>query len=192
MSRYVMGAAAASLILACGSIFGPETESRLGALLDLGEGLEIIVPDSASVRVAFDIEVRTQGNGCVSFGSTEVEVSGRRVDFRPFDLWPADDRTICTTELKVFEHRASVQFDEPGPVAVRIHGMIRSSDGTLRETVIELIRELAAYEKLLDQCHADSAKLRGWRLFAIVPPLADPAALFGRTLRWERFQFGTC
>ena len=38
--------------------------------------------------------------------------------------------------------------------------MIRAACPSDVETVIALIRELAEYEKLLDQCHADSARLR--------------------------------
>ncbi len=135
MRKLRLSAVALSFVFACGSPFDVPV-SRLGTLLDIGEGLEIDVPDSARVRQAFDIEVKTQGNGCVSFGGTEVEVEGRIVDFRPFDLSPADGNTVCTQILNVFEHRASVQFDQPGPVTVRIHGMVFSSGGALRDTVI--------------------------------------------------------
>ena len=141
MNKVLWGLLVVSLTIACSSPFDA-AESRLGTLLDVGEGLEIEVPDSAQVRQAFDIVARTTGNGCVSFGGTEVEVEGRVVDFRPFDLSPRDSNTVCTQVLKVFEHRASVQFDQPGPVDVRIHVMVRSADGALTETVIERVVEV--------------------------------------------------
>ncbi len=129
-------------VFACGSPFDAPV-SRLGTLLTSAEGLAIEVPDSAQVGQSFDIAVSTMGNGCVSFGGTEIKVEGRVVEFRPFDLDAAvDDDIACTEILKVFEHRASVQFDQPGPVTVRIHGMVRSTDGSLTETVIERIVEV--------------------------------------------------
>jgi len=134
--RNLLLSAAAGLTLGCGSPFDAPS-SRPGTILNIGEGLAIEVPDSARTRRSFDIITTTRGDGCVSFGGTEVQVTKRIVDFRPFDLHNGADG--CDSILNIFEHRASVQFDEPGHVAVRIHGRIWSitgSENELRDTVI--------------------------------------------------------
>ncbi|MEN8145555.1 MAG: hypothetical protein ABFS14_11455 [Gemmatimonadota bacterium] len=114
---------ALTFLAACGSPFDAPS-SRPGTIFyDHEEGLAIEVPDSARARHAFDISVTTSGDGCVSFGGTEVQVTQRTVDFRPFDLHNGED--LCFSIQNLFEHRASVQFNEPGHVAVRIHGQFR-------------------------------------------------------------------
>jgi len=127
------------LVLACSSPTGAPVR-RLGMIggTNFTMDMKIEVPDSVLRRRPFDISVRTMGNGCVSFGGTEVQVTGRTVDFRPFDLDVGLDlpkNSVCTAILLFFEHRASVQFDEAGRVTVRLHGLF-DSGSVQRDTVI--------------------------------------------------------
>ncbi|MEN8145561.1 MAG: hypothetical protein ABFS14_11485 [Gemmatimonadota bacterium] len=141
MTKLLLTALAASAAFACGSSpFDPPVR-RLGTLQTTEDGFAIEVPDTVQARQSFEISAKTTGNGCVSFGGTEVEVEGSVVEFRPFDLDVAfgRDDVFCTEILKVFDHAASVQIDQPGTVTVRIHGMAHTSDGNLGEIVIERI-----------------------------------------------------
>jgi len=106
------------LSVGCSAILGPGSERVVATLAGFNADdprVEMTVVGS-TVHVA----VSSYGNGCVSKGSTEVHISGRTADVRPYDV--RRRARACESILRTFHHEATIPFAGSGPVTVRVHG----------------------------------------------------------------------
>ena len=77
------------------------------------------VPSEATAGVPFEIELWTQGGGCVRTADTvEVSVDGSKAVVTPYDVYSFTG--ICLLDLGLFTHRADIVFDSPGQAEVDV------------------------------------------------------------------------
>ena len=75
------------------------------------------VPSEATAGVPFEIELWTQGGGCVRTADTvEVSVDGSTAVVTPYDVYSFTG--FCLGDLLLFTHRADIVFDSPGQARV--------------------------------------------------------------------------
>jgi hypothetical protein len=88
------------------------------------------VPNVVSRGVDLEVAVRTFGGGCISQGDTEVSISGRSAEVRPFDVFVTHlpPNYACTSELRYYLHRATLRFAERGLATVRVRGRAHPGD----------------------------------------------------------------
>jgi hypothetical protein len=88
------------------------------------------IPKVVSRGVDFEVAVRTFGGGCMGQGDTEVSISGRSAEVRPYDLFPTrlPPNTACTADLRYYLHRATLRFSEAGLAMVRVRGRAHPGD----------------------------------------------------------------
>jgi hypothetical protein len=110
----------------CTGPVAPVAERVPGVISFYGESELAEVPESAVAGEPFEVMVVTFGGGCITQDGTEVDVSGLEVDVRPYDLESGGE--VCTAELRLFEHRATVTVAVPGTAEVRFHGVRRPED----------------------------------------------------------------
>jgi hypothetical protein len=102
-------------------ITGPDRVRKLGVIATSG--------DNGSPRIRLEVEGRrvtvtatTYGNGCYTAGDTELAVRGLEAEITPYDYTePAG--SVCTQQLRIFEHRVTVAFESSGTARVRIRGI---------------------------------------------------------------------
>jgi 3,4-dihydroxy-2-butanone 4-phosphate synthase len=84
----------------------------------------VVVPAQVNAGASFQVNITTYGGGCERQGETEVSVSQQT---RIADVTPYDETNVaaevCTQELKMFSHTATVRFEQPGTAVVRVHGV---------------------------------------------------------------------
>jgi hypothetical protein len=113
---------AAVAFSAC-ALSGGSSERQL-AVIDFGGGSDtvvFVVPDTVLKSTPFEVTVRTYGGGCVKQGDTEVSLTANVAEVRPFDSFPVG-RQSCTLILRLFTHRATLQFNAAGSSTVRVRG----------------------------------------------------------------------
>ena len=116
----------AALLTACGVPTNPATSERPGVIEFYSDPVQIEVPESVAAGQPFDVSIRTYGGGCILQDRTEVERSGMVADVRPYDRHIS--APICTTELRHFNHTATVSFPERGTGRIRVQGMRAPGD----------------------------------------------------------------
>lgn len=125
MHPWIAGAVAV-LLVACESSTGPEFERqrRPGTIEHYDDPLVLVVPDTVSAGVAFDIIIRTYVGGCDEAGGTDVVRTEGRIEVSPFDFdrIPLDPHVGCPDRLGLIDHRATSSFDAPGVGVVVIRG----------------------------------------------------------------------
>ena len=93
------------------------------------------VPSEATAGVPFEIELWTQGGGCVRTADTvEVSVDGSTAVVTPYDVYSFTGS--CLDDLLLFTHRADVVFDRPGPA----HIIVRYSTSGDRNRDAEVLK----------------------------------------------------
>lgn len=97
----------------------------LGVVEHFGDPIQVQVPNEVKRGTAFDVEIVTYGGGCVRKGDTRVEVMGRRVLVTPYDIDISGWNSVCTTDIRLFAHKATLRFDTPGPVTIAFQGRRR-------------------------------------------------------------------
>ena len=100
------------------------TERQLAWIRFYRDPMHVAIPNVVTRGVDFEVAVRTFGGGCIGQGDTEVAVTGRTAEVRPFDLFVTQlpQNAACTMELRYYLHRATVRFNESGVAKVRIRG----------------------------------------------------------------------
>ena len=116
----------AALLTACGAPTNPSATERPGVIEFYSDPVQIEVPESVAAGEPFEVSVRTYGGGCILQDRTDVEGSGMVADVRPYDRHVS--APICTTELRLFNHTATVTFPERGTGRIRVHGMRAPAD----------------------------------------------------------------
>jgi hypothetical protein len=124
------------LVLACGFITGEEEEEEItrerliGTIEFYSDPVRIQLPGTVLRGVTFDVTVRTYGGGCIDKGDTEVEVNGLAAQVTPYDIevthMPAG--SVCTADLRFYEHIGEVRFDQSGTATVVVRGRKKPQD----------------------------------------------------------------
>ncbi|HEV3051724.1 MAG TPA: hypothetical protein VGX50_15570 [Longimicrobium sp.] len=113
--------AAAALLAACSTGTDPLGGEQLGFIQAPPDGAaKVTVPATAERGQPFEVKVITVGGGCVSEGPTRTLVQGMTAEVRPYDV--NSGREVCTADVRLFEHTATLRFDTPGTATVRIVG----------------------------------------------------------------------
>jgi hypothetical protein len=124
--RAVLLMAVASAGLSCRSVTGDETqqERQLAWIRYYGERELVEMPSEVARGADFEVTVRTFGGGCIGQGDTEVSVSGRSAEVRPYDLFVTSlpPNAACTDDLRYYQHRATLRFTQTGTAVVRVRG----------------------------------------------------------------------
>jgi hypothetical protein len=110
---------------ACPGIAGlTERWERQPAYLVDDQEARVVVPAQVTAGAHFQVNITTYGGGCERQGKTEVSVSQptRTADVTPYDETNVAAE-VCTQELKMFSHTATVRFEQPGTAVVRVHGV---------------------------------------------------------------------
>ncbi|MBB4639061.1 hypothetical protein [Longimicrobium terrae] len=122
MNRWMMLAVLS--FAGCASATGArEADPNAAILSHYGDPVEVIAPESATAGQPFTVAIRTYGGGCIRQGTTDVSVRGRTADLRPRDTRAEAAGAVCTADLRLFRHEASVRIDEPGRATLRVHGV---------------------------------------------------------------------
>jgi hypothetical protein len=100
--------------------------SQVGTISFYSEPVVTEVPDTVARGQSFSVGVRTDGNGCVSFGRTEVRVSGLEAVVTPYDTHDGGD--VCPDLLREIDHETTITFQQAGTGAVRFRGRREPED----------------------------------------------------------------
>lgn len=106
---------------------GPDTakEARVLGIIDYnGQSQDVItVPKSVKPGKSFDVEIKTQGSGCEREGDTSVVMMQAGASITLFDYTTATQPgVVCTMVMKTFTHTATLKFDQPGEMLLRVWG----------------------------------------------------------------------
>lgn len=127
--RALWAAAVAVAAAGCSTIIEPSPEERPGVIDFYQEPVVVEAPETVRAGAPFEVSVRTYGGGCLSKGETEVRKEGLSVDVRPHDIHSGAD--VCTQELKMFDHRATVTLHDAGVAEIRFHGQAVPGDSAV-------------------------------------------------------------
>ena len=75
------------------------------------------IPQTATVWVPLEITFWTWGGGCMDRAYTEVVIAGRSAEVTPYDLLTSGP-IVCTLQIDLYEHKASVMFAESGAAEI--------------------------------------------------------------------------
>lgn len=123
--------APACLVGACGGIMDGGDTRVLGTVEFYNDPVAIAVPEEVAAGVEFSVSVRTYGGGCERMGPTETLKRGDTIFVEPYDFTKAGVATICTRELKLFDHSATLMSPSAGDLTVVIRGMAEPA-GSMR------------------------------------------------------------
>jgi hypothetical protein len=98
-----------------------------------GDPLVLTTPETVAVATPFEVTVRTYGGGCIDQGDTEVSLTRRAAEVRPYDIFVTylPSNYACTDDLRLYSHRAVLHFEESGPATVTVHGRAQPGDSVL-------------------------------------------------------------
>ena len=101
---------------------GARTERRPALLSFYSDSAQVTLPDTAKRLQPITVTITSYGGGCISQGETDVAVSDLQAEIRPYRYEVVGPGVICTLELRVFEHVATLQFAKSGTATVRVLG----------------------------------------------------------------------
>jgi hypothetical protein len=98
-----------------------------------GDPLILTMPETVAVATPFDVTVRTYGGGCIDEGDTEVSLTPRAAEVRPYDIFVTylPPSYACTDDLRLYSHRAVLRFEEIGPATVTVRGRAQPGDSVI-------------------------------------------------------------
>lgn len=115
----------------------PGQRSIVGTIEFYGDDPQIEAPARVRANESFTVTVHTFGNGCFSKGPTEVNVDNNTATITPLDFVPAAyPNVICTEQLVILAHRATLQFARPGTARIRILGRRQDVDNPQGTSII--------------------------------------------------------
>jgi hypothetical protein len=103
----------------------PGKEARVIGIIDYnGQSQNVItLPKSVKAGKPFDVEIKTQGSGCEREGDTSVVMMPDGASITLFDFTTATQPgVVCTMVMKTFSHKATLKFDQPGEMLLRVWG----------------------------------------------------------------------
>ncbi|HET7464298.1 MAG TPA: hypothetical protein VFJ82_23775 [Longimicrobium sp.] len=117
----------ALLAVLCGCRLDPtgggEATRRLGTIQFHADPVRIEAPGSVQAGVPFTVRVITYGGGCVTQGDTEASATAGEAQVTVYDrAHDPGPNGVCTMELRMFEHTATLQFANPGAATLRVRG----------------------------------------------------------------------
>lgn len=115
----LIGLSAAAAVLAGCSVLGPDGGEQPGIIAPSSPGA-VTVPAAVQRGEPFTVKMITQGGGCLSKGPTRVRIRGATAEVRPIDGHSGGN--VCPADVQMYEHTATLRFDQPGTATVRIHG----------------------------------------------------------------------
>lgn len=131
--RISISLAAAALLAAC-SLVDPGGGERLGIIQMLPSApAQVTVPGTAQRGEPFTVTVITHGGGCLRRGPTRVRRDGMTAVVRPYDVH--DGGKVCPADVALYEHTATLRFDQPGTATVQFQGI-----GYPEEAVVTVTR----------------------------------------------------
>lgn len=83
----------------------------------------------------FTVSVTTYGGGCTEKGETKVEVEALRAEVRPYDYDTSPLGHDCDDMLRIYEHTATLSFEEIGTAEVVFYGLKKGAGGVTQTTV---------------------------------------------------------
>lgn len=100
-----------------------EATRRLGTIQFHADPIRITAPANVRAGVPFTVQVITYGGGCVSQGDTAAAVTGSEAQVTVYDrAHDPGPNAVCTMELRMYEHTATLQFAQPGAATLRVRG----------------------------------------------------------------------
>ena len=137
---YGLSSLAVFTVSGCAGVTEPSGVAEPALLRSYDETRPIVVPDSVTRGVPFEVRVPTFAGGCTrSIARTDVTISGAVIEIRPLNRTVSVPGGGCTRDLLILEHRATMTVRTSGALLVRILGTERTSnsDGVPVATVIE-------------------------------------------------------
>jgi len=109
---------------------GPETVRGAAILLHHGDTTTVTVPTSVRVGVPVSITATSFGGGCIAKGETELTLRGLEAEVRPYryETIRLPPNMACTSELRIFQHTVTLEFEQPGVARVRVFGLRRPGE----------------------------------------------------------------
>ena len=96
-----------------------------------------VVPDTVQHAVPFDVSVRAYGGGCITKGPFDVLTPFDTVAvLNPYEIVRSGSGVVCTQELAIFTHSATLTFAQPGQVEVRVVGRDRAGVSMSRTKLV--------------------------------------------------------
>jgi hypothetical protein len=97
-------------------------EARVIGIIGQSQNV-ITVPKSVKAGKEFDVKITTQGGGCEREGDTSVVMMQAGASITVYDFTTATGPgVVCTMIMKTFTHTATLKFDEPGEMLLRVWG----------------------------------------------------------------------
>src|SRR5262245_17321175 len=106
-------------------------EARVLGIIDYnGQSQNVItVPHGVKAGKEFEVKITTQGGGCEREGDTSVVMMQTGASITIYDFTTATQPTTpCTKILKTFTHTATLKFDQPGEMLLRVWGRAIAAD----------------------------------------------------------------
>lgn len=117
-------------------------ERELGTINFYGEPVQVEVPSSVRQGQPFVVTVVTYGGGCIGKGETKVEGKALRAEVRPYDYDISPTLPIngtCTTELRHYEHTATLRFVEVGTAEIVFYGRKENLSGVTQTSATRTV-----------------------------------------------------
>jgi hypothetical protein len=106
-------------------------EARVIGIIDYnGQSQDVITaPSSVKPGKEFEVKIKTQGGGCEREGDTSVVMMQNGASITVYDFTTATGPgVVCTMIMKTFTHTATLKFEQPGEMLVRVWGRAIASD----------------------------------------------------------------
>ena len=109
----------------------PANEARVIGIIDYnGQSQNVITaPSTVKPGKEFDVKITTQGGGCEREGDTSVVMMQNGASITVYDFTTATGPgVVCTMIMKTFTQTATLKFDQPGEILLRVWGRAIASD----------------------------------------------------------------
>lgn len=106
-------------------------EARVLGIIDYNSQSQnvITVPNSVKAGKEFEVKIATQGGGCEREGDTSVVLTQTGASVTVYDFTTATRPGVaCTMIMKTFAHTATLKFDQPGEMLLRVWGRAIGGD----------------------------------------------------------------
>ena len=106
----------------------PDEEDSPALIIFYSDTTLITVADTVSSGATFLVKLDTYGGGCTrNTVRTDVSVTGRVVELRPYNRTRGFPGQGCTSDLMLLRHEPGVRVNTPGPLTIRVIGQQRGS-----------------------------------------------------------------
>lgn len=107
---------------------GVGEERRVATISYYGDPVRIELPTTVSRGENFTVRVTTYGGGCIRKGNMVVELAASAAELTTYDHEVSHTMGgVCTDDLRLYEHTATMRFHNPGTARITVHGVERPS-----------------------------------------------------------------